>query len=95
MRKNWMDCLSVFMRTGKRSLGKIKKLCSKIEKQSSQAMATDMFISLVRKCARARKFPLRMLNELVEKIEVYHAEKQDGVWEKSRYPKFCPLPARK
>ena len=41
------------------------------------------------------KFPLRMLNELVEKIEVYHAEKQDGVWEKSRYPKFCPLPARK
>ena len=55
---------------------KIKKLRSEIEKQSSQAMAKDMFISLVRKYTCAR-----MLNELVKKIEVYHAEKIDGVWE--------------
>ena len=60
---------------------KIKKLRSEIEKQSSQAMTTDMFISLVRKYTRARKLKPRMLNELVEKIEVYHAEKIDGVWE--------------
>ena len=60
---------------------KIKKLRSEIEKQSSQAMTTDMFISLVRKYTRARKLTPRMLNELVEKIEVYHAEKIDGVWE--------------
>ena len=60
---------------------KIKKLRSEIEKQSSQAMTTDMFISLVRKYTRARKLTPRMLNELVEKIEVYHAEKTDGVWE--------------
>ena len=60
---------------------KIKKLRSEIEKQSSQAMTTDMFISLVRKYTRARKLTPRMLGELVEKIEVYHAEKIDGVWE--------------
>ena len=82
---------------------KIKKLRSEIEKQSSQAMTTDMFISLVRKYTRTRKLTPRMLNELVEKIEVYHAEKIDGVWEQRlrihyncvgeiTIPKMLPLP---
>ncbi len=82
---------------------KTKKLRSEIEKQSSQAMTTDMFISLVRKYTRARKLTPRMLNELVEKIEVYHAEKIDGVWEQRlrihyncvgeiTIPKMLPLP---
>ena len=82
---------------------KIKKLRSEIEKQSSQAMTTDMFISLVRKYTRARKLTPRMLNELVEKIEVYHAEKIDDVWEQRlrihyncvgeiTIPKMLPLP---
>ena len=82
---------------------KIKKLRSEIEKQSSQAMTTDMFISLVRKYTRARKLTPRMLNELVEKIEVYNAEKIDGVWEprlrihyncvgEITIPKMLPLP---
>ena len=60
---------------------KIKKLRSKIEKQSSRSMTTDMFIGLVRKYTRARKLTPRMLNELIEKIEVFNAEKIDGVWE--------------
>ena len=59
---------------------KIKKLRSEIEKQSSRATATDMFVSIVRKYTRARKLTPRMLNELVEKIEVYNAEKIDGEW---------------
>ena len=82
---------------------KIKKLRSEIDKQSSQAMTTDMFISLVRKYTRARKLTPRMLNELVEKIEVYNAEKIDGVWEQRlrihyncvgeiTIPKMLPLP---
>ena len=64
---------------------------------------TEMFISLVRKYTRARKLTPRMLNELVEKIEVYHAEKIDGVWEQRlrihyncvgeiTIPKMLPLP---
>ena len=60
---------------------KIKKIRSEIEKQSSRSMTTDMFIGLVRKYTRARKLTPRMLNELVEKIEVFNAEKIDGVWE--------------
>ena len=60
---------------------KIKKLRSEIEKQSSRSMTMDMFIGLVRKYTRARKLTPRMLNELVEKIEVFNAEKIDGVWE--------------
>ena len=82
---------------------KIKKLRSEIEKHSSQAMTTDMFISLVRKYTRARELTPRMLNELVEKIEVYNAEKIDGVWEQRlrihyncvgeiTIPKMLPLP---
>ena len=59
---------------------KIKKLRSEIEKQNSRAASTDMFVSIVRKYTRARKLTLRMLNELVEKIEVYNAEKIDGEW---------------
>ena len=59
---------------------KIKKLRSEIEKQSSRATSTDMFVSIVRKYTRARKLTPRMLNELVEKIEVYNTEKIDGEW---------------
>ena len=59
---------------------KIKKLRSEIEKQSSRATSTDMFVSIVRKYTRARKLTPRMLNELVGKIEVYNAEKIDGEW---------------
>ena len=59
---------------------KIKKLRSEIEKQNSRATSTDMFVSIVRKYTRVRKLTPRMLNELVEKIEVYNAEKIDGEW---------------
>ena len=38
-------------------------------------------IGLVRRYTRARKPTPRMLNELVEKIEGFNAEKIDGVWE--------------
>ena len=82
---------------------KIKALHAEIDKQSSQSMTTDMFISLVRKYTRARKLTPRMLNELVEKIEVYNVEKIDGVWEQRlrihyncvgeiTIPKMLPLP---
>ena len=83
---------------------KIKALRAEIDKQSSQSMTTDMFISLVRKYTRARKLTPRMLNELIEKIEVFNAEKIDGVWEQRlrihyncvgviENPDLIPLPA--
>ena len=83
---------------------KIKALRAEIDKQSSQSMTTDMFISLVRKYTRARKLTPRILNELIEKIEVFNAEKIDGVWEQRlrihyncvgviEIPELIPLPA--
>ena len=66
--------------------------------------AVHMFIALVRKYTRARKLTPRMLNELIEKIEVFNAEKVDGVWEQRlrihyncvgviEIPDLIPLPA--
>ena len=83
---------------------KIKALRAEIDKQNSQSMTTDMFISLVRKYTRARKLTPRMLNELIEKIEVFNAEKVDGMWEQRlrihyncvgaiEIPDLIPLPA--
>ncbi len=60
---------------------KIKTLKVEIDKAGSQAITTDMFISTVRKYTRAKKLTPRMLNELIQYIEVHQAEKVDGVWE--------------
>ena len=87
----------------KENSDRIKKLTSEIEKQSNRTTSTNMFISLVRKYTRARKLTPRMLNELVEKIEVYNAEKIDGEWVQRlrihyncvgemTIPKVLPLP---
>ena len=57
----------------------IKALKAELDKQSNASMTTDMFIDCVRKYTRARKLTPRMLNELVERIEVFHAERIDGV----------------
>ena len=60
---------------------KIKALRSEMDTLGSRAMTSDMFISTVRKYTRAKKLTPRMLNELIERIEVRQAEKIDGKWE--------------
>ena len=60
---------------------KIKALQDAVERTKSKAVTADMFISAVRKYTRARKLTPRMLNELIEKIEVHQAEKVDGMWQ--------------
>ena len=40
---------------------------------------TDIFMATVRKYTRARRLTQRMLNELIDHIEVHQAEKVDGV----------------
>lgn len=59
---------------------KIKTLCKELDKLSSEAVSTDMFLSTVRKYTRAKKLTPRMVNELIDHIEVYQAEKIDGEW---------------
>lgn len=72
--------LTVIM-TGHETGRPIENAYVTIEKSTSQAVTADMFISIVRKYTRAKKLTPRMLNELIEKIEVHQAEKVDGVWE--------------
>lgn len=60
---------------------KIKELSAELEKNESKAMSADAFMSTVRKYTRARKLTERMLNELIESIEVHQAVKVDGVWQ--------------
>ena len=42
-------------------------------------MTTGGFIATVRKYTRAKKLTPRMLNELVDRIEVHQSEKIDGI----------------
>ncbi len=42
-------------------------------------MTTEMFIKMVRKYIRVKKLTERMMNELIEKIEVHQSERIDGV----------------
>ena len=57
---------------------KINELQAELDNEQNRAVTSDMFLSSVRKYTRARKLTLRMLNELIDKIEVYQAEKIDG-----------------
>ncbi|MCL2433409.1 MAG: DUF4368 domain-containing protein, partial [Clostridia bacterium] len=59
----------------------IKLLREELAKVSDQSMTTEMFIATVRKYTRAKKLAPRMLNELIDRIEVFQAEKIDGIWQ--------------
>ena len=59
---------------------RIKTLRVEMDKLSSKAVTADMFISTVRKYTRAKVLTPRMLNELIDRIEVHQAEKIDGEW---------------
>ena len=59
---------------------KIKALRKELDKLSGDAVSTDMFLATVRKYTRAKKLTPRMLNELVNHIEVHQAEKINGEW---------------
>ena len=58
---------------------KIKSFATELERESSKSVTADMFIGAVRGYTRAKKLTPRMLAELVERIEVFHAEKASGV----------------
>ena len=60
---------------------KIKTLRAEMDKLSSKSVTADIFISTVRKYTRAKVLTPRMLNELIDHIEVHQAEKIDGIWE--------------
>ena len=59
---------------------KIKALRKELDKLSGDSVSTDMFLATVCKYTRAKKLTPRMLNELVNHIEVHQAEKINGEW---------------
>ena len=56
----------------------ITELQAELDSDKNKSISTDDFMAIVRKYTRARKLTPRMLNELIEKIEVYQAEIIDG-----------------
>ena len=58
---------------------KIKALRLELKKDESKRMDIDEFLETVRRYTDATTITKRMVAELIDHIEVYHAEKQDGV----------------
>ena len=58
---------------------KIKALRLELKKDESKRMDIDDFLETVRRYTDATTTTKRMVAELIDHIEVYHAEKQDGV----------------
>ena len=58
---------------------KIKALRLELKKDKSKRMDIDDFLETVRRYTDATTITKRMVAELIDHIEVYHAEKQDGI----------------
>ena len=58
---------------------KIKALRLELKKDESKHMDIDDFLETVRRYTDAATITKRMVAELIDHIEVYHAEKQDGI----------------
>ena len=58
---------------------KIKALRLELKKDESKRMDMDDFLETVRRYTDATTITKRMVAELIDHIEVYHAEKQDGI----------------
>ncbi len=58
---------------------KIDALRESIDQTEEKVLNTESFMAAVKKYTRIKKLTPRMLIELIEKIEVFHAEKVDGV----------------
>ena len=59
--------------------GKIKALRLELKKADGKKMDMDFFLETIRRYTDATTITRRMVGELIDHIDVYHAEKQDGV----------------
>ena len=58
---------------------KIKALRLELKKSEGRRMDVDTFLETVRRYTNATEITQRMVAELIDHIDVYHAEKKDGV----------------
>lgn len=62
------------------NVAKIKALKLELKKSGGQQLTTDRFLNTVRRYTGAQTLTQRMVTELIDHIDVYHAEKQeDGI----------------
>ena len=60
-------------------IAKVKALRLELKKAEGQQMDMEDFLETVRRYMHVTKITQRMVSELIDHIDVYHAEKQDGV----------------
>ena len=58
---------------------KIKALRKELRKEGGQTMTAELFLDTIRQYTDVRELTQRMVTELIDHIDVYHAEKVDGV----------------
>ena len=58
---------------------KIKALRPELKKAEGQQMDMEDYLQMVRRYTHVTKITQRMVSELIDHIDVYHAEKRDGV----------------
>ena len=59
--------------------GKIKALRLELKKADGKKMDMDFFLETIRRYTDATAITRRMVGELIDHIDVYHAEKRDGI----------------
>jgi len=59
--------------------GRIKKLKTDLKKECGKLMTTDAFLEIVRRYTDAQELTQRMVTELIDHIDVFHAEKVSGL----------------
>jgi hypothetical protein len=57
---------------------RVKILKAELRKADTRMMSSEMFVSTVRRYADAKTLTQRMISELIDRIEVFQAEKVDG-----------------
>ena len=77
-------CPNATNRSRARTRRRPKALRLELKKDESKRMDIDDFLETVRRYTDATTITKRMVAELIDRIEVYHAEKQDGVTNPAR-----------
>lgn len=57
---------------------RIKVLKSELKKETGQLYTADMFLEIVRRYTNAQELTQRMVTELIDHIEVFHAQRDSG-----------------
>lgn len=51
-----------------------------LDELTGKQLTTDHFLQALRRYTQVKKLTTRMMNELIQKIEVHQAKKVDGIW---------------